>query len=60
MSVPFLALLLPPLVAAAAALALPPRRLAAWALHAVLGAVSLLAALRLAALVLDGWTPVWG
>ena len=60
MSALFLALLLPPLLAAAGALVLPPRRRAAWALHAALGVVSLLAALRLAALVLDGWTPTWG
>ena len=60
MSVPFLTLLLPPLLAAAGALVLPPRRRAAGALHAALGLVPLLAALRLAALVLDGWTPTWG
>ena len=60
MSSPFVALLLPPLLAAAAALVLPPRRRAAGMLHAVLGLVSLLAALRLAALVLEGWTPTWG
>lgn len=60
MSALFLALLLPPLVAAAGALVLAPRRRAAGALHAALGVVSFLAALRLAALVLDGWTPTWG
>lgn len=60
MSALFLALLLPPLLAAAWALVLPPRRRAAWVLHAALGMISLLAALKLAALVLDGWTPTWG
>ncbi len=60
MTLPFLALLLPPLVAAAAALVLPPRASAARLLHAALGLVPLLAALRFAGLVLDGWTPTWG
>jgi hydrogenase-4 component F len=59
-SAPFLALLLPPLLAAAAALVLPPRRRLASVLHGGLGLVSLLAALRLVALVLDGGTPTWG
>jgi hydrogenase-4 component F len=59
-SAPFLTLLLPPLLASAAALVLPPRWRAASVLHAGLGLVSLLAALRLVALVLDGWTPTWG
>jgi hydrogenase-4 component F len=60
MSAPFLTLLLPPLLASAAALVLPPRWRAASVLHAGLGLVSLLAALRLVALVLDGGTPTWG
>jgi hydrogenase-4 component F len=60
MSAPFLTMLLPPLLAAAAALVLPPRRRGPWALHAALALVSFLAALQLAALVLDGWTPTWG
>jgi hydrogenase-4 component F len=60
MSAPFLTLLLPPLLAAAGALVLPPRWRGSWALHAALALVSLLAALRLASLVLDGWTPTWG
>ncbi|HEX9126416.1 MAG TPA: proton-conducting transporter membrane subunit, partial [Methylomirabilota bacterium] len=60
MSAPFLTLLLPPLLASAAALVLPPRGRAASVLHAGLGLVSLLAALRLVALVLDGGTPTWG
>jgi hydrogenase-4 component F len=57
---PFLALLLPPLISAVGALIFPPRWRAASVLHAGLGAVSLLAALRLVALVLDGRTPAWG
>ena len=60
MSEPFVPLLLPPLLAALAALVLPPRRRGAGALAAALGLVPLLAALRLAGLVLDGWTPTWG
>ncbi len=57
---PFLALLLSPIVAAAGALVLPPRWRTASVLHAGLGLISLLAALRFVALVLDGWTPTWG
>ena len=57
---PFLALLLSPILAAAGALVLPPRWRAASVLHAGLGLISLLAALRFVALVLDGWTPTWG
>ena len=60
MSAPFLTLLLPPLLAAAGALALPPRRRGSWTLHAALALVSLLAALRLASLVLDGFTVTYG
>ena len=60
MSAPFLTLLLPPLLAAAGALVLPPRWRVASMLHAGLGLASLLAALRLVALVLDGGTPTWG
>jgi hydrogenase-4 component F len=56
----FLSLFLPPLLAALAALVLPPRGRAARTLWSVLGIVPLLAALRLAALVLGGWTPTWG
>ena len=57
---PFLALLLSPILAAAGALVLPPRWRTASVLHAGLGLISLLAALRFVALVLDGWTPTWG
>jgi len=57
---PFLALLLSPILAAAGALVLPPRWRAASVLHAGLGLLSLLAALRFVGLVLDGWTPTWG
>ena len=57
---PFLALLLSPILAAAGALVLPPRWRAASVLHAGLGLISLLAALRFVVLVLDGWTPTWG
>ena len=57
---PFLALLLSPILTAAGALVLPPRWRAASVLHAGLGLISLLAALRFVALVLDGWTPTWG
>ena len=60
LSVSFLGLLLPPLLAAAGALVLPPRRRACWILHGVLALVSLGAALHLVGLVLDGWTPTWG
>ena len=59
-TVPFLALLLSPILAAAGALVLPPRWRTASVLHAGLGLISLLAALRFVALVLDGWTPTWG